>query len=193
MGVITMSMVNFAYAEEERVFPGVSIALDDDLVIGNPKASVVIVEYSSLGCPHCAEYHKYILPQLKEKYIDTKKVRYIARDFPNNNASVMGSMLARCHGEKRQKTLDVLFESQSIWAFKPNFQDHLKDIMTLGGMNEAQFNDCIHNTEMRELLLKEAYDAAKNYDVTGTPAIFVNGHKVENVMSLNEIERLIGE
>lgn len=180
-----------AYAEEQDYFPDVSTPMEDDLIVGAPKSAITIVEYSSLGCPHCAEYHKYILSQIREKYIDTNKIRYITRDFPSNNASVMGSMLARCHGEKRQKTLDILFESQHIWAFKSGFQEYLKDIMILGGMNEEQFNSCIHNTELREKLMKEAYNAVKSYNIAGTPAVFVNGHKVKNVMSITEIEGLI--
>lgn len=192
--IMMLFISSSAYGEinKESFFPEVSTLVEGDVVLGDPNSAVTVVEYASLSCPHCAEYHKYILSQIKKEYVNTKKIKYIYRDFPSNNASVMGVMLARCHGDKRQKTLDVLFESQSLWAFSDKFQDHLKDIMILGGMNEAQFNECIHNNELRENIMKAAYEASKKYQITGTPVIFINGHRVENVMSFSEIKKLIG-
>jgi protein-disulfide isomerase len=172
-------------------FPEVSKVMEDDLLEGNQAAAVIVVEYSSLSCPHCAEFHKYSYPTIKQKYIDTNKILYIARDFPNNSPSVLGSMLARCQGDKRLKTVEVLFSSQQLWAFRPDFQNQLRDILILGGMNETQFNDCINDNQTRDRLLKESYEAAKTYGIRGTPSIFVNGHRVGNVMSIKVIEKMI--
>lgn len=177
--------------ETPESFPEVSKILKDDIITGNKEAKIVIVEYSSVGCPHCAEYRKYILPDIKEKYLDTGVALYVARDFPMNSASVMGAMLARCNGEKREKVLDILFDSQHVWAYKTDFQNHLRNIMILSGMSEDAFNDCINNSQVRDELMNESYSAAKNYNIGGTPTIFINGRKVENVMSINEIESII--
>ncbi len=177
--------------ETPEIFTEVSKILKDDITSGNREARVVIVEYSSVGCPHCEEYRKYIFPDIKEKYLDNGLALYITRDFPMNSASVMGAMLARCNGEKREKVLDILFDSQHVWAYKSDFQNHLKNIMVLSGMSEDAFNNCINNSQIRDELMNESYSAAKNYNIAGTPTLFINGRKVENVMSINEIESII--
>ena len=67
-----------------------------DMVIGKDDAPVTIIEYSSLSCPHCAVFHKDVYPELKTKYIDTGKVRYILREFPLNESALAGTVIARC-------------------------------------------------------------------------------------------------
>jgi protein-disulfide isomerase len=73
-----------------------------DKVLGSDKAPVTIIEYASVTCPHCATFHIETYPKLKEKFIDTGKVRFIFREFPTApaNASIAGFMLARCSGDK---------------------------------------------------------------------------------------------
>ena len=46
-----------------------------DRIMGDPNAPVEIVEYSSLTCPHCRNFHLNVLPEIKKKYIDTGKVK----------------------------------------------------------------------------------------------------------------------
>src|SRR5262245_57361125 len=48
-----------------------------EIVIGKNDAPVTIVEYADLTCPACAAFHTTVLPKLKEKYIDTGKVRIL--------------------------------------------------------------------------------------------------------------------
>ena len=90
-----------------------------DLVLGKADAPVTIVEYASMTCPHCANFHKTTYPALKTKYIDTGKVRFIFREFPLDEVAVAASMLARCAGgEKSMALIDVLFASQDRWAVR---------------------------------------------------------------------------
>src|SRR5690606_38536225 len=52
-----------------------------DMVMGSEDAPVTIIEYASMTCPHCASFHVNTLPTIKEKYVDTGKVRFIFREF----------------------------------------------------------------------------------------------------------------
>jgi protein-disulfide isomerase len=74
-----------------------------ELSLGNPQASVTVIEYLSLTCHHCESFHKTVWPELKAKYVDTGKVRYIVREFPLDLAALAGFMLARCAGERRSR------------------------------------------------------------------------------------------
>src|SRR6185503_2006793 len=91
-----------------------------DLVLGKADAPVTIIEYASMTCPHCANFHKTTYPALKTKYIDTGKVRFIFREFPLDELAVAAAMLARCadQNERSMALIDVLFASQDKWAVR---------------------------------------------------------------------------
>ena len=69
---------------------------ENDFFIGSPDAPVTIIEYASMSCSHCADFHNNTLEELKIEYIDTGKVRFVFRDFPYNYPALAGSMMMRC-------------------------------------------------------------------------------------------------
>ena len=68
---------------------------DNDMVLGNKKSNVIVVEYFSPTCPHCAYYHQTIFPELKKKYIDTNKIAYVVREFIATKQDLDAAILAR--------------------------------------------------------------------------------------------------
>ena len=86
-------------------------------MIGSDKAPVTIIEYASMTCPHCAHFEETTFPELKKRYIDTGKVRYIMREFPLDALAAAGFMLARCAGkDKYMPMIETLFAKQSDWV-----------------------------------------------------------------------------
>lgn len=69
---------------------------EDDFIIGDENAPITIIEYASMSCSHCANFHTNTLPDLKKEYIDTGKVRMVFRDYPFNYPALLGSMMMRC-------------------------------------------------------------------------------------------------
>jgi len=67
-----------------------------DMALGASTASVIMVEYASMTCPHCAHFNDDVFPKIKLEYIDTGKVRYVFREFPLDIKAAAASMLARC-------------------------------------------------------------------------------------------------
>jgi protein-disulfide isomerase len=67
-----------------------------DMVMGSDKAPVTVIEYASMTCPHCAHFQETTFPELKKRYIDTGKVRYIFREFPLDSLAAAAFVLARC-------------------------------------------------------------------------------------------------
>lgn len=187
---------DYEYTKEEAELASeLAVPLKYDLVFGESKAPVTIVEYSSLACPHCGEYHKDILPKLKEEYIDTGKVRYIYRDFPTNQPALFGALLSHCDSKNRAKWLSVLFESQEKWAYSKDFQKILENMANLSGFSEAK--KCFEDKALIEGVMESSFIASKKYEIKATPIFFINGKKIEGserYLKLKErIERILSK
>ena len=126
-----------------------SAAEPGEQILGDPDAPVTLIEYASLTCPHCAQFHTEVLPDLKERYIATGKVRLIYRDFPLDERALMAAALAHCAGPDRYfGFLDVLFETQSSWARAEDYLGALKKLGKLGGMSDEQMDQCLADDEL---------------------------------------------
>ncbi len=114
-----------------------------DMVMGNDKASVTVIEYASMTCPHCAHFQETTFPELKKRYIDTGKIRYIFREFPLDTLAAAASMLARCSSgdtdsAKYFALTDTLFRQQRTWAVEKPLAPLLA-IAKQAGFNPADF------------------------------------------------------
>jgi protein-disulfide isomerase len=91
-----------------------------DQSLGKDDAPVTIIEYASMTCPHCAKFHEITYPELKKRYIDTGKVRFIFREFPLDPVAATAFMMARCAPkDKYFPLIEVLFQQQETWAVGP--------------------------------------------------------------------------
>ena len=122
-----------------------------DMVMGNAKAPVTIIEYASMTCPHCAHFQETTFPELKKRYIDTGKVRYIFREFPLDNLAAAAFMLARCAGEldsgKYYAMIDTMFAQQRTWAVEKPIPP-LMAIAKQAGFTEKTFDACLANQKI---------------------------------------------
>ena len=121
-----------------------------DIIVGKADAPNTIVEYASMTCPHCAEFQTEVLPQLKTKYIDTGKARYMLREFPLDNLAAAAFMLARCAGDDRYYPMvDALFETQETWAAPGgDAKEKLLQIARQAGISKEQFDQCLADKEL---------------------------------------------
>lgn len=154
--------------------------LDSDFTMGNPDAPIIMIEYASLSCPHCAHFSNDVFPRLKEQYINTGKVLYILRQFPLNEPAFKAAMLVTCVGEEegaeRYYTFNkALFDGQSKWAFEQDYVNALKTFATVGGIPEAAFDKCLRSVEREKHLLTHKKAAIEELNVDRTPIFFING------------------
>jgi protein-disulfide isomerase len=166
----------------------------EDVILGNPNAPNTIIEYVSMTCPHCADFHATIFNNLKRKYIDAGKVRYIVREFPLDTRAGVVAMLLRCADRDRFLALfDVLFNEQEAWASVNEKQtsNRLLQIFNLAGMSKEQFNRCLRDEELLDSIVGAKMKAQQEYGVESTPTLFVNGRKLENIQNIDEIEVLL--
>ena len=163
-----------------------------DVPIGSPTATVTIVEYASMTCTHCAAFHATTWPQLRAKYIDTGKVRFILREFPLDPLATAGFMLGRCQGvDKRNAMLDFLFDQQKNWAFVERPIEALVTLVKQAGMTQQDFENCLKNQELLNQVAQMREVAADKFRVDATPTFFVNGTRLSGEASLEEFDKLI--
>lgn len=167
---------------------------ETDIYIGTPDSSVIMVEYSSLSCPHCKVYHHEVFNVLDDKYFVDGKVQYILRDFPLNTAALQASKLSHCASSERYYDfINTFFEWQDKWAYNREYADTLKKIAKLGGFSDQDYDKCIANKELEDFILKRAMDATTILGVNSTPTVFINGVKYEGDKPYAFYEKIIEE
>lgn len=153
-----------------------------DMTLGSEDAPVTVIEYASVTCPHCATFHETVFPEIKEKYVDTGKVRFIFREFPTSpaNLSIAGSMLARCAADKGGTdayflVLDALFKTQRAWIGSATPRAELLKIAGQANMNEEEFDACVKRQELLDFLNENINEGSEKYNISSTPSFVVNG------------------
>ena len=169
--------------------------LSDDMVMGKPDAPIIIVEYASMSCPHCAHFSGTVLPQLEKVYIETGKVRYILRQFPLNEPALKAAELLDCVGEQSPEKYyifaKVLFDAQSKWAFDTNFMAGLETIATVGGLSKDQLQNCVVPTEREMKVLKKKKLAEESVKIPHTPYFFIAGEAYEGERTFEAVSKFI--
>src|SRR6266699_2127511 len=162
-----------------------------DEIQGQADAPVTIVEYASMTCPHCSHFHETTYPELKKKYIDTGKVRFIFREFPLDPLAAAASMLARCAGkDKFFPLIEALFAQQSDWVVQKPLQPLLA-IAKQAGFTEQTFNECLANHQMEQSIVEERTRATQKFNVNSTPPFFINGKTFRGALTPEELDKQI--
>ena len=158
--------------------PTMSVMLGEK-TLGSATAPVTMIDYSSLTCSHCGDFHSITLPSLKTNYIDTGRLRLVYRDYPlDNTVALAASMVARCSGDNYFATLDALFKAQSSWAGASNYTAAIKSVVAPLGMTSDVVDTCLASTELRNGVLAIKQSGQSTYGISGTPTFIINGQIV---------------
>lgn len=165
---------------------------DMEMALGRDDAPVTIIEYASLSCPHCAKFHEETLPALREKYIDTGKVRLVFREFPLERTAFLASIIARCAGEKRYFAfIDAFFKKQRAWYSADDPFEALLQIARLGGLSAKDVKACVEDEALGDGILQTRLDAEQEHGISSTPSFVIDGRTYLGALTLQEIERII--
>ncbi len=181
-------------AQGDTVFVSELMAGDalPDLALGSNDAQVTIVEYASMTCSHCAAFHAGTFPELKKKYIDTGKVKFVLREFPLDPLGAAGFMVARCAGDdKRNAIVDLLFAQQKNWAFTEKPVEALAALLKQTGMSQKTFDTCLKNQSLYDNIAKVHDRAAEKFGVSATPTFFINGKRQNGEITPQALDQLL--
>ncbi len=144
-----------------------------------------------MTCPHCAHFAETTFPELKTKYIDTGKVRYILREFPFDPSAEAGFMLARCSKDNYFPMVDVLFKQQPNWVGVSNTKQALLQIAKLAGFTQESFESCLTDQKLLDDVRSVQKRGANEFKVDSTPTFFINGKTYKGAMSIEEMSAII--
>jgi protein-disulfide isomerase len=160
-----------------------------DQALGAANAPVTIIEYASMTCPHCSHFHETTFPEMKKKYIDTGKVRFIFREFPLDPLAAAGSMLARCAGgDKYFPLLEALFSQQKDWVVQKPLAPMLA-IAKQAGFTQQTFDECLANQKMLDGIEASRTRASEKFNVNSTPTFFINGKIFRGALTPEELDK----
>ena len=194
LGAGTLSLPNLALAQsvdnDELLKPGPL----GDKILGSPDATVTVVEYASMTCGHCANFHSRTYPALKSDFIDTGKIRFIFREFPLDAVASAAFMLARCSPEDKYfDVIDIMFEQQRSWAFTDNPYNSLLNFSKQVGFTQESFEKCLTNQGLLDAVNAVRDRGSNEFGVSSTPTFFVNGEKHSGALSIEEFSKVIEE
>jgi protein-disulfide isomerase len=163
-----------------------------DRILGKSNAPVTIIEYASMTCPHCSEFHTGPFQVLKKEYIRTGKVKFIYRDFPLDRLAVAAAMMARCAPKDRYYAiLNIIYSTQQDWAKEADPTLALSRIGLLAGISDAKYKACVGNKEIYEGIIKIRTDGTKQYEIQSTPTVIVNGNTVKGEVTIKHLRNVI--
>jgi protein-disulfide isomerase len=185
--------VSEAYSPEREVIKNPTIAEITEtgplgeMSWGRADASVTIVQYASMSCPHCRRFHMEVYPQFKKEFIDTGKVRYILREFPIGKASGTATIALRCAPHDKYMDLYGRFmEQQGAWVSQAVRTDEIMKVAAQVGISGEQFQACLNDKAM-VAKLTAIKDRGRKLGVIGTPNYFINGKLVKSEIGLGDI------
>ena len=152
--------------------------------LGSPKATVVVEEYASAVCPHCARFDSNVFPALKAKYIDTGKIRFRFREFLTEPSDLAASafLVARCAGKNNYfKAVEDVFKAQSeMFSGKPGSEPVvvLMRIASANGVDASRFHACLADPVAVDMLQKRLDHALTVDQIDGTPTVIIDGKKI---------------
>ena len=155
-----------------------------EMSMGEESAPLTIYEYASYTCPHCADFHENVFPQMKADYIDTGKVRFVYREVYFDRPALWASLVARCGGEAKFFGItDMIFEQQGDWAREQTGEgiaDKLRKIGLMAGIDSDQLNACLTDADTAQALVARFEEQAAEDNITGTPTFVIDGETVPN-------------
>jgi len=157
-----------------------------EFALGDVNAPITVIEYASFTCPHCANFHRDVFPELKANYIDTGKIRFVFRPVYFDGPGLWADMLARCTGDNAKffGISGILFERQTEWSradTQAGIADGIVSVGRQAGLDEATVLACLQDNEVAQALVADFQANATRDSITATPSFIIDGELVPNL------------
>ncbi|MCL5776370.1 DsbA family protein [Limibaculum sp. FT325] len=164
----------------------------EDVALGASDAPVTVIEYASFTCPHCAAFHVNTWPEIKARYVETGKVRFVLREVYFDRYGLWASMVARCGGEAGFYPMaDQFLKRQDQWSRAEDIAAEIRKIGRLNGLSAEAIDACLSDQDYAKALIERYQGFATSDDVRSTPTFLINGEKHTGNMPIADFAALI--
>ena len=166
------------------------------LSIGSPEAKVIIKVFSSLTCPHCADFHTNVYEKLKKEYIDKGLVKFEHHAFPLDLAALNAEIIVRCQDNNKKKfeLLTEIYNKQTTWAVGSDIKK-INELIKKVGLNfdlsNEKMDNCLNSDKSQDEILEQRIDAQKKYKIESTPTIIINEKKYSGKVNYKQFKKAI--
>lgn len=170
-----------------------------ELALGRAGSPLTMVEFTDYQCPYCRRFHAEVWPKLKHDYIDTGKLRYIARDLPLefHTSAAPAAEAAHCAGEQGK-----------FWDMHAALLGGAADLGSGGierrahalGLDMTRFDECVARKKYASVIESHVHEADAA-GIHGTPGFIIGraahgeltGVRVEGAMPYEDFDELLRE
>ena len=164
------------------------VSVDDDPVMGNEDAPVVIVEFSDFQCSYCARFYQDTLPQLFEEYGDD--IQFVYRDYPLSPIHP--------HAQEAAEAAECANDQDAFWEYHDLLFDNQTALDTESLISYAEeleldtdeFTDCLESGKYTDEVLAD-FEEGRSYGVSGTPTFFINGVRLVGAQPFANFQQVI--
>ena len=166
------------------------------LSIGSSDAKITVKVFSSLTCPHCANFHTEIFNNLKRDYIDKGLVKFEHHAFPLDLAALNAEVVVRCqtNNDKKFELLEEIYNKQKFWAVGSDI-NKINDLIKKVGINfdltDEKMNSCLADNNAQDEILNQRINAQKKYKIDSTPTVIINEKKYTNKVDYKTFKKII--
>ena len=183
--ILLLTFFTFSFKAESKV-----------LSMGSSNAKITVKVFSSLTCPHCADFHSAIFNNLKKDYIDKGLVRFEHHAFPLDLAALNAEVVVRCqtNNEKKFELLEEIYNKQKFWAVGSDINkinDLIKQVGVNFNLTEEKMNSCLTDSSAQDEILNQRIDAQKKYKIDSTPTVIINEKKYTNKVDYKLFKKII--
>ena len=187
--VLGLALALSAFADAARAVPAHE---PDDMALGSPRAPVTVIEYASVGCPHCAAWNNDVFPGIRAQYVDTGKMRLVLREMLTGepNVAAAGFMLARCAGPAKYFPMtEAMYRRQaSMFQGAVTPEAALRDIAkTVGGMSDQAFDACLADPKALAAVNARSLRHVTVDKIDATPTFFMGGRRFEGELTGDQV------
>ena len=166
------------------------------LTLGTMDAKITVKVFSSLTCPHCANFHENIFEELKKDYINKGIIKFEHHSFPLDLAALNAEIIIRCHKDnnKRFQLLGEIYKKQNQWAVGSDINPINESIKKIGldsGLDNDKMDSCLKNENTQDQILNERIEAQKNFKIQSTPTIYINKKKYDGEHKYKQFKKAI--
>ena len=171
-------------------------AQSEVLTIGSPDAKVTVKVFSSLTCPHCADFHATVYEKLKKEYIDKGLVKFEHHAFPLDLAALNAEIIIRCQDDnlKKFELLTEIYNKQVTWAVGSDIKKINELIKKIGlkfNLSNKKMDSCLINEKVQDEILEQRIEAQKKYKIESTPTIIINEKKYSGEVNYRQFKKAI--